>query len=68
MAKFDGILEIGFDTAMDLERFLSSDEWRQALAEEHSFVDGDRSISLITDETLLWLDPLGEEHLISERG
>ena len=28
---------------------------------------GDRSIGLLADETLLWLDPLREEHLISER-
>lgn len=67
MAAIDGVVEIGFDTDEDLSAFFGAEEYQELAADEVGFLDLEATIDLVTDETLLYIDPLGDERLISER-
>jgi hypothetical protein len=66
MAEWDGVVEIGFDRAEDVMAALGSEGYlRDVRPDEEQFLDMDKMIIVVTDESLLYEDVLGSEELVS---
>ena len=62
MAAFDGVAELGFESVEDLKEFFLDDTHQGLLrSAEERFIEIRETVSVLTDETLLLTDPLGQD-------